>query len=727
MSIKKTKSIISLTLIMLVLLTVCGRFTSSVQAASISQSYEEDILIGFQSMGDINSLNFTLTGDYYIEENSAALKKDVSYKIQYSDSVFKVYENDSVIFQSSNNVTIKPLSAGTFIRFIKEGYNRKFAGDMIFKKKDNNYFIPINRLKMEDYLKGVLPFEMGDSFPLEALKAQAVAARTYAIANKGRYSSSGYDLTDDTYTQVYRGYVDSATKSNEAVESTKGKILTYGGTPINAYFSASNGGYMERNDYVWQGEWMPYLIEEIDVYDIAQKGWTVDKNDDDIDALLKQKYPSLEVKQFISIDISNMKFYPSSRISEMSIIYKDNNNITKNLVLTKDKARTFFGLKSALYTVSVKKDTTTNKNIYTFTGNGYGHGIGLSQWGAYYRANAGQSYITILNFYYRNAVLEDASGGGAIAQFQKRIGGSNRYETALAISQNSFIGQVDNVVITTGTSFADALSGSSLAKKLNAPILLVDNNISSNNEVYDYMHNQLKPGGKIYILGGENAVSKQFYDNLIELGYNNNQIVRIGGKDRIETSYLIANEMNSSVSTPLVIATGESFPDALSISPIAAANGWPVMLVNKDNISNDLKEYLTNKTPSKIYVVGGTGVVSDDIVNSIREILNYSEDKIERLGGNNRYDTSRIIASKFLQSPDEIVLSSGQDFPDALSGSIYASLKGSPIILVNSSEMNEAENYIKLVGNNKTKVMLTVLGLEGAVKDSIIDYLTSVK
>lgn len=124
---------------------------------------------------------------------------------------------------------------------------------------------PVLHIGIEDYLKGVVPYEMSDSFPLEALKAQAVAARTYAI--RGLRSDRDYDLTDDTNDQVYKGYNPEHLRAAQAVTETAGMCLSYQGEIIRTYYTASNGGQTESSANAWGHNYVPYLRVQDDPYD----------------------------------------------------------------------------------------------------------------------------------------------------------------------------------------------------------------------------------------------------------------------------------------------------------------------------------------------------------------------------------------------------------------------------------------------------------------------------
>ena len=718
---KKINKLIALSTIAAVLISSTGIG----HAATISDTYMKGISVGFTSMGSINSLDFTLTGDYFIVGQGIILSGNNSYRIVLENSYLNLYQNNVLLYTTDKDLSIKPLDSGTFIKFIKEGYMRQFAGNMTFKINGTS-FMPINNLKMEDYLKGVVPFEEGETFPLEALKAQAVAARTYAVHNSGAFTSQGYDLRDDTYSQVYRGYVPSADKSNASVNDTSGKILTYNGLSIEALFSSSNGGYTENSANVW-GNSVPYLKDVADPYDASDphdKNWTVTYLKADLDNLLKQKHPELN-GSFDSIDLTTITMFSSGRISSMNINYIDASNAKQVLQIGKEEARTFFNLKSALYKVTLNVDGS-----YTFTGSGYGHGLGMSQWGSYAMANDSKPYDYILDFYYNqnnNVLIQNAAVSGKIINNVNRIGGQDRFITSVKIAENMYNGEIDNVVLSTGFNFPDALSGSILAKSTGAPILLVGTSSASTESLpaLDYINNHLKKSGKIYLLGGEGVIAPNYVTKLTAMGYNPGNIIRLGGVDRLQTSMKIANELNAVPSTNIVIATQNDFPDALSISPIAALRGWPILLTDKDKLSTEVENYISAIKPDKVYISGGTGVVSDTVKNRIKTLLNYGDDKVIRLGGIDRYATSRIINSTLVDAPSDIALATGLQYPDALSGSVYSALKGAPIVLIDPSKVTEAQNYVKYVGSNANSLNVTALGLQGAVSDAVLNTLTN--
>lgn len=376
-------------------------FAAHAAAPSLQEKYSKGISVGLTSLKNINNLDFTVTGNYYIKEKpDILLSKNFQYNVTLSGSVFKLYKNGTQI-AALDKITICPKESGSYVKFIKDTWLRYFPGSIAFLKQNSSAFIPVNILGIEDYVKGVVPYESSESYPLEALKVQAVAARTYALANLGRFAASGYDLTDDTSCQLYRGYNSAWTKCNKAVDATAGEVLTYKGSLITAYFCSSNGGYTEDSGNVWNSS-LPYLKSKQDTYDSCS--WKAVFTADEIEQALKSGNYIGKTDIFTGIDVDGIANLKSGRIRKMELNYTDKDgNEQPPVVLTKEKARTAFkspswpnGLKSALYTVSFDEDS----NTYTFDGKGYGHGVGMSQTGCLNRANAGQDYKKILAFYY---------------------------------------------------------------------------------------------------------------------------------------------------------------------------------------------------------------------------------------------------------------------------------------------------------------------------------------
>lgn len=287
-----------------------------------------------------------------------------------------------------------------------------------------------------------------------------------------------------------------------------------------------------------------------------------------------------------------------------------------------------------------------------------------------------------------------------------RVQGVNRFKTSIAIADKVVSdATLDNVVLTSGYDFPDGLSGSTLAKKLNAPILMAGN-LSDSQDSLTYIYAHLKQKGNVYILGGTGVVSKDTEDTLKNKGYI---VTRLAGQDRIATNTSITESLNAPEGTPVFIANAYSFADALSVSSIAAINGYPILLTSTNTIPSSIISQLSAIKPSTVYIVGGTGVVSSNVENSIKTLLPSSS--IQRISGANRFETSMNVFTKFNLDTTNIVLSSGLDFPDALCGSQLAAKLNASIVLTDENNLDAQQvNY-----TNKGITDFYILGGTGAV------------
>ncbi|MHC6179472.1 cell wall-binding repeat-containing protein [Clostridium sp. JNZ X4-2] len=276
----------------------------------------------------------------------------------------------------------------------------------------------------------------------------------------------------------------------------------------------------------------------------------------------------------------------------------------------------------------------------------------------------------------------------------KRLAGDNRLDTSLKIASEyaqAQGGEFNNAVISYGYNFADALAGSTLAKKLDCPVFLVKDMQDSLLTLDTIRDNMLKEG-HVYILGGSAVVPDEFKDWLVKNGIDATHIIRYGGANREETASKIADAVKAPEGTPVVIASEENFPDALSISPIAASKGYPILLTRHDVLPEYIKEYIVKHKPSKIYIAGGTASVSEDVVDEVKSTCGLEGDSIKRLAGSDRYGTSLAIANEFKGEFTNATVVSGNDYPDAISGSVLSAKNKSPILLVNDDY--NLETYI---------------------------------
>ncbi len=280
--------------------------------------------------------------------------------------------------------------------------------------------------------------------------------------------------------------------------------------------------------------------------------------------------------------------------------------------------------------------------------------------------------VSVLVSYYPDVQAQEVNS------LPNRLAGQDRFQTAKVIGEEFNSGEVVNVILASGVDFPDALSASTLSKKLNAPILLADVTSSGSAEALAYIQSHLAVGGTIYIVGGTAVIGDDVETSLRVAGHSN--IVRLAGNDRYDTDMEVVNEVNVPQGTPVFIASGENFPDALSVSSFAGSKQYPTLLVGLNTLPEKTRAYLAKNQPSTVYIAGGTSVVSQLAEAQIKTASPNST--IKRLAGNDRYDTAGVVAREFASAPKTVYLTNGLNFPDALAGSALAARTGDPILLV---------------------------------------------
>ncbi|PLS02709.1 SpoIID/LytB domain-containing protein [Neobacillus cucumis] len=375
-------------------------------------------------IGNQSQLAIKPTGDYLIQSSNIRLTSGNTYVVKYDNSKISLVEGSTVLFQA-DSLNLLPEIETNYLTI----NNRAYLGAFRFVPESSKYVRPINEVYMEDYLKGVVPFEMMAGWNKEALKSQAVAARTYAQA----YITK---IIDDTINyQVYGGYTWHP-NSTAAVDETKGEVLKSNGRLISAVFSASNGGKTELNSNVWGTSPVSYLTIKTDEFD-AKTPWQISVKKQQIDPTLltwtqmkefdtslttsikswmvTHGYSGKEIKITAIPTLSlyapasggrvskgdiTVEFYTKDKVDEKGVFLPQKLEY-KNVAAS--QIRAMVGIRTML-SYLVTNTTETSDNI-TISGLGDGHGVGLSQWGAKNRADAGQKYNEILAFYYDGTTL----------------------------------------------------------------------------------------------------------------------------------------------------------------------------------------------------------------------------------------------------------------------------------------------------------------------------------
>lgn len=379
----------------MVLLFVLVNLKTNALAYTSTYYKNQIIKVSLATMGS-SAMTITINGNYLL--NGEAAQSGTSYAINLVSGQVTLNGNinTSISFTSLNKDSYVSLQVGNTLR--------NYRGSMNFINK-STYIMPVNTVNIEDYVKGVIGYEMSESYPVEALKSQALASRTYGMYKIGR-TTTEYDVQDNTTYQVYKGFDKSFVKIEQAVNETKGEFINYNGSLIEALFSASHGGYLEDAKNVW-GNAFPYYVSKIDTYDDYSKfsnskyyDWTRTLTAQQISDRLNYGL-STPKYNFVKINLDTIATYVSGRISNLEIVYSNTDGSQGTKVLSADSARTYFSFPSSMYTVAYNKDT----NSYIFSGHGAGHGLGLSQIGALNRAQYNQGYKDILAFYYPNTTI----------------------------------------------------------------------------------------------------------------------------------------------------------------------------------------------------------------------------------------------------------------------------------------------------------------------------------
>jgi putative cell wall-binding protein len=299
----------------------------------------------------------------------------------------------------------------------------------------------------------------------------------------------------------------------------------------------------------------------------------------------------------------------------------------------------------------------------------------------------------------------------------ERIGGIDRYETAVKIAQDYFATGADTVVLARGDIAADALTAVPLAKHFNAPVLL-----TPQNQLPDQVLNEIKTLGAktVYIVGGETAVSSKVADAITGQGV---EIKRVAGIDRYATAYEVAKLLGNTGKAVIVNGNNKAYPDALSISSWAAFNGVPILYADgthtlPEATAKALRELNVNRT----ILVGGTAVLPQSLEDLVPNP--------ERYGGVDRYVTNSQVLSKLQPDSSQVFAATGNNFADALAGAAVAGKTNAWVILTGSSQVTGSgltSEQQELLKSAQTRILdLHVFGGKFAVPDTTLNEMKTI-
>jgi len=296
----------------------------------------------------------------------------------------------AVLARNSSGYVVVPTGAGASEQLV--ACNGRVYRGAIWLRPTHDTVSAINIVDLEDYLLSVLPSEMPSTWPAGALQAQAIAARSYAVANLGKHGKDGYDLKATIDDQVYSGVNSEHQASNDAVAATNGLILKHEGKPISAFFHSTSGGCTDVAENVWSRP-LPYLKSVVDYDDNSPHfAWTRKVSCDDLEkAFSKDVGPVLAM-----IVISRT---PTNRVKDAMIVGSQNTTVVSGNAI-----RLALKLPSSNFNIGYEE------NSYTFAGRGFGHGLGMSQYGARALAEQGYNAAQILAYYYRDVTVDYVAG-----------------------------------------------------------------------------------------------------------------------------------------------------------------------------------------------------------------------------------------------------------------------------------------------------------------------------
>jgi stage II sporulation protein D len=284
----------------------------------------------------------------------------------------------------------------------------------------NGVLYIVNRVSVDAYLQGVVSSEMGRRAPNEvaALEAQAVVSRTYALANRGRYSAQGFDLAADVTDQAYGGVNAETEQGNSAVRLTRGVLLTWNDKPIRVFFHSTCGYATAAPEEAFrQIGSEPYLRSVSDkrprggyYCDISPRfRWTVEWDADSLARILRRTAAAQWGSGRAPIDhirdIRVTRTGPSGRVTELRVS-GDDADLTITAPDVRAMLRTPAGDVLGSSAFQLRTRTENGRLIITAAGAGWGHGVGLCQWGSVGRAREGQTYRTIVSAYFPGSELQ---------------------------------------------------------------------------------------------------------------------------------------------------------------------------------------------------------------------------------------------------------------------------------------------------------------------------------
>ena len=346
--------------------------------------------------------------------------------------------------------------------------------------------------------------------------------------------------------------------------------------------------------------------------------------------------------------------------------------------------------------------------------------------------------LTRLEITVNNKIVTVAGDFGAMREFRaalvdranmtiSSLAGDDRFATAIEVSKAGFEDEASNIVLVGQDAIVDGLAAAPLAKAKNAPILLAKKD-GLTEEVEKEMLRVLGTTGlegkTIYIVGGENQISKEAEAKLAKLG---TKVVRLSGDDRYETSLAIAEELTKEQKTlkPAFVVGGEGEVDAMSIAAYAAKEEAPIVVVNKDEVTEDAKEFMADR---EIVVVGGKNSVSEEVVAEL-DALDETENNVKRLAGDDRQGTNAAVINEYYNKNHTTAFVAKDGYVggksqliDALTAAPLAGNAGAPIVLATNNVTVEQKEAVQ----SNFKGVKKIVQIGQGIADSVITKIAEI-
>ena len=622
-------------------------------------------LVHFLSYNLVGTTGFKLV----LGKAPSYLKEGVKY-LSYDGKYF--YEYNSSNLSSKLNTLINDYKAGVRSNAINASnpfylyyQNLPFRSKTVYTAAELDNFIN-NKTSSNSKLRG-----LGQALKNAEANYGVNAVLILAVAiNESGFGTSNIALTKNNlfgmaaYDSNTDAAISYATPGDSVIDFAKNFISAGYSDPADWRYY---GGFLGNKN---RGANVKYASDPFWGEKAAQHAYSVDKYLSGGSSNLRDansKQIGIATTNNSVITTSGSELYPVSNNLNNYAFYTETPFVISNFLTTT------IGGKSCYEIIpEITNPLFTNGNLNNFTGN--------YNWNQ--KAYISTSGVKLVNTF--------------VPQVEVKYG-INRFETAVKLSQGQFK-SAETIVIANGYAIIDGVSATPLAAKLKSPLLLTETNSIPNS-----VKNEIKRLGakSAIIVGGSGVVTSNVEKELNALGIT--KITRLGGSTRFDTSLQVAKYIDQNLYDVenIVVAAGIGEADALSISPVAGNQNMPILLVDKDRIHSQVFDWMKSESLNNAYIIGGTGVVSDSVLNTINGITKQ-DIRNNRLGGLTRYETNAKVIERFYGSVvDKAYITVGDPLADSLTAGVVAGINNSPVILAKSELVDAQKSVLQSKTTNK--------------------------